>query len=487
MDTYQLFKKLVWVRLALFLLALSLSFYSLWGLWTLSSIVEQPEIIADDLRLPKRYFQQSSHFYDSLGGGSLALKSGVSEPTLPDLRREIVYYGLNGRPDAKVDGIVGHVMLAASEESKDVREGEKIFLQVQSKSGALSYHFSPNNEVTPLSFELIPGEREATFTLCLVDDDGVQVKEPQELSQFILKKQDPLRARRTMWSLGNFRVDGGLFARQRMRWFGRDCFFDQHGGQEFEQYKNRQRIDVQDQNTPYSLFVSEGDFLIWKDDRWQAVLDGERTEDYPLLVLSKVDDRVMQFELWSEDGSIRVSLNLMRSHDSWNPKMVERDFRYVGDRTRSQFLLEIGSERISVQPDEWFLQTESGWKKISTVEEIDAYVAGDLRGALLALEGQNKGSQGQRAIKAHVFNPTRTEIYQILLNQNTAAKTVDQETFESLSSVPFSREMIEEGADIGELKSEEVQEELEKRLPKRRKRGLKLPQLVQGTVEESSE
>src|SRR5690606_9942037 len=124
----------------------------------------------------------------------------------------------------------------------------------------------------------------------------------------------------------------------------------------------------------YSIYLGEGDGAAWIGGKWKQVSAGEDTQKYPLLVLSKVEDRLLKFDLWDVGGKGKVSLNVIKSTETAAPRNLEKEFKFVGARTRSQLMFEVKGERILISPKDWYLFTEGKWVKLSTPEQIDAYV-----------------------------------------------------------------------------------------------------------------
>ncbi len=124
--------------------------------------------------------------------------------------------------------------------------------------------------------------------------------------------------------IGKWKVDGTLLARQRARWLGQDLFLSRHGGDEFADLKDKDRVEFGDGNDRYSVYVKLGDCLIWDGQKWQNVRLGESSINFPLMCVTKVDDRVMTLVLWDVGGQGHVVLNLIKSKEAWTPKLLKR-------------------------------------------------------------------------------------------------------------------------------------------------------------------
>jgi len=60
--------------------------------------------------LPKRSFAQSQEAYNTIGQSLLELKFSPLSIQLPDLRKYLIYYGKNGRPDAISEQTLLHLL-----------------------------------------------------------------------------------------------------------------------------------------------------------------------------------------------------------------------------------------------------------------------------------------------------------------------------------------------------------------------------------------
>ena len=167
----------------------------------------------------------------------------------------------------------------------------------------------------------------------------------------------------------------------------------------------------------YSVFVKLGDCLIWEQDHWKVVSPGEASLHHPLLVVKKADERLMTFELWDVEGKGKILLNLLKSTESWtmqNPQNLQRMFKFVGARTRTQCVFEINGERMVLCPFDWLLLTPKGWKKLSLEDEIDNYVKRKITGTLFVFEGISRKEERQM-LKGILYSPTRTDFQSVEL------------------------------------------------------------------------
>ncbi len=386
--------------------------------------VSKPKLIA-----PKGAFIQPTESYSKIGAPVLKLQTFPITTKLPDLRKTLLYYGKNGRPDAKPEQTQMHFSFLGNKVPSSVLPGQKLFLYYDRSLTPPQYVFNKNNDKTCLWIE--PSFHEgagAIVSVGMCGENGEIVTEPADYARFQLPEKEMLRTGGAAWEMGKFRVDGTILARMRARWYGADKFFERHGGKEYQEINGKQRIDFGENEDLYSVYVTVGDILVWDKDRWNVVQPGEASLGKPLLIVKKIDDRLMNFELWDVDGKGKIQLNLLKSVETWMPQNLQQNFKFVGARTRSQFVFEINKERVILSPQDWLLLSEDGWKKLITPDEIDEYVNRKKIGALFVFDGVVK-KEDHQVLSGIIFSPSRTESseIEIPMQQGATLKSPSEE------------------------------------------------------------
>lgn len=333
---------------------------------------------------------------------------------LPDLRNQLQYYGQNGRPDAQQDNVVLHFsFISNSSNTASVAANDPLYLIYDNTKNPTQYLFSPNNAPTSLWIEASSQGSEGIIQVKLRNENGSIIQEPAQYAQFRLPEKELIRNNGRTWELGKWRVDGSLLARQKARWVGVDKFLERHGGEEFQMLQSKHRIDfTDDEENTYSVYVGPNDCLVWMNNQWREVRPGEDSRNHPLMVVKKIDERLMNFELWDTGGKSKIVLNLLKISENWTANNLQENFKFVGARRRSQYIFEVDGERIFLSPKDWLLQTEEGWVKLSTVEQIDDYVNRKLTGVLFVFEGAEK-QDDQQVLRGVMFNANRTDSQEV--------------------------------------------------------------------------
>lgn len=365
--------------------------------------------------LPPCAFAMSKQACDAIGKAAFNLKFAPITLQIPDLKNHITYYGKNGRPDAPTEKPVLHFAVNTNPTfAAPVVSGERLYLFFDRKKNPPQYAFSLNNEETSLWLEPTVQGNEAVVKVVMRNENGELVKEPEANAIQRFPERENRANQGKNWEIGKQRVDGSLLARQKARWMGQDLFLDRHGGDEFKDFQGKQRIDFVDEALSYSVYVALNDSVIWDNDQWKVAKPGQATLGFPLMVVKKIEDRLMNFELWDVGGKNKVMLNLVKSIEPWNAENIKGTFKFLGARTRSQFIFEIDEERVLLSPQDWLLETSEGWVKLSTPQQIDDYVERKTTGILFVCSGLEK-KEGQQILNGVFFNPARTEICEVEL------------------------------------------------------------------------
>lgn len=352
--------------------------------------------------------------------------------TLPDLREEILYYGRNMRPDFKENKPLFFIGLEGQEVLITIEENKPLYLQYQpshvqdclheNSRRESCYSFSPKNQPTPLWIEAksLKNENQVQINLFLIDENNTPVQGIKELSTFCLNIKSLKLSPSSHWEIGKCRVDPTFLIRQKARFIGEDVFLKKHGGQEYASIDGHCRIDFMSSELPYSCFVQENDFLVWDDERWHVVDSRTITNQKPLLVIKKIDERMMYLDLWNEIGSQKLALTLVRSKDHHTLPNMASEFQFIQAKTWTQFIVECRGEKMTLRPNDWLLLTEQGWQLMTTVEQIDNYVTQQTQGPLFVV-GKLKKEEGGQVLLGHLFNSTRSEMIEVKLEQKKAS------------------------------------------------------------------
>jgi len=358
-------------------------------------------------------FQQTPDAYSSIANQLLQLKSTLPSAHLPDLRPSLTYYGKNGRPDA--DGASGALFLSSAGDKEPimVEPDQPIYMTYDKSLSPARFVFSPDNHETSLWIEVSSKDsKDLLVKVSMKDQNGGIIQEPANYAQFKLQEKPLARTNGVNWQIGKYKADATLLSQQKAKWYGIDRFLEKHGGKEFQDVSGKQRIDFGENEDLYSVFVEPNDVFIWQNNHWVVTKPGPDTVALPMLVIKKIDDRLMHLELWSDDGKNKALINLIKSTEAFPPLNFAKDFKFLSAKTRSQFVFEIDKEKLTIMPQDWLLQMDKTWTKLSSPEEIDAYVERKTTGYLIVIDGIERRDDRQ-VLTGTLFNKSRSASQQI--------------------------------------------------------------------------
>ena len=84
--------------------------------------------------------------------------------------------------------------------------------------------------------------------------------------------------------------------------WGRDLLIQTYGGEQYRLIKNKQKIEFSKENGSYVCFVETGDYLTWKEGKWQISALSEASEDTPLAHIKAISGKNVEVEAWDESG-----------------------------------------------------------------------------------------------------------------------------------------------------------------------------------------
>lgn len=331
--------------------------------------------------------------------------------TLPDLKKELIFLGSNHRPDAVKQTVF--LELRSSKSRCTACIGEKIYLQRQTTPYGSHFIFSnDSNSRCWIECHCI-GLDGLDVKVYLKSIDDQIITTPSEFAQFHLVSQyHPAQT----WEIGGVRVDATFAVKQKMRRVGIDKFLYLHGGEEFLDKAQKERVDfVSALGEPYSRYLSSGDILFWDGDRWQTC--GEFIGDHekaPLLEVKRVDEKIMTLDIWNVEGTAHQTVNLVKSGaSSLDIASALKELQFVGMRTWTRPILQAGEQRFILTADDWLLRKEQ-WEKIHSKQQLDDYLSGKLQYPLFVFEGVEKNENGF-VLKGHLFNAQRTHVESVTI------------------------------------------------------------------------
>jgi hypothetical protein len=401
-----------YINLSIFTLILGI-FFATSGSWMHQEPIRLAEPSAQIAAELPFSFQAKEAEKTAFGPPFLILEEKTLPLRLPDLRATLIYFGSHYRPDVSDSGSLVNIGIRGVQNSIPVPVKSPIYLVYESKQSGhqasnMRWSFSPNNSPTTIWIEVSPLENTAEVSLFLKGENDEIIRTPSEFSRFTLPQMHVptvVRSNNT-WEIGGIRVDSSLLVRQRALWLGQDLFLQEFGGDEYSDIAFKERIDFTTPEAVYSLYVGEGDCIAWFDDRWNLVEPGVESRKKPLLVVKKIGERSISFDLWDEEGKNKIPIELHKSMIPTNFN-ANIDIKLIGARSKKDWIVSVAGTRITLTENDWLLGNAGIWKKILTTEELDSYVNGTTKGALIVLSGTEKEGNNVSLVGT-LFDESRT-------------------------------------------------------------------------------
>jgi hypothetical protein len=201
------------------------------------------------------------------------------------------------------------------------------------------------------------------------------------------------------------------------RWWGHDLFKEKYGGGALAE-----RIEVGPMASADLLVLEKGDWISWKEGKWQKIGDLAEGKNRPIARMesSRVDKSIV-FEGWDLDGHIRLSLS--PGQPIALKAKGEELFSAIRIRSEKQISCMLEKQCLILKAGDWVFKGETRWKVLRKKEEKDAYLNGKLVGELFLFDRiESKG--GQKVIQGNLFNPDKSQVVPVEIAVNGQRKNL---------------------------------------------------------------
>ncbi|MEG2043644.1 MAG: hypothetical protein RRZ67_01320 [Victivallaceae bacterium] len=342
---------------------------------------------------------------------------------MPSLKDELIFRGMNLRPDAAGQGPV--LSFRKSKSSKQLEIGKKFFIRFKKYLNSIEDMSSIAIPDVHYFFEDHQGAASLWIEIVRVADDGLSLEvnvgggsktdSKPDCETFILRAQEIENNRE--WFLGKNKVDASFPVKQKMRRIGKDLFLVMHGGPEYLYAAAKERFDFSDeQGENYCRFMSVGEYLLWDGEAWVHKEPKSDSSSFPILYLKRMDEKCAVFELWDIGGIRKQILNLIRyPQPATECEDLTAEIEYAGLKTwNSPTIVTTTGQRFSLNSNEWLLRSSSGWRKIESAHELEEYLSGKLMEPLFVFDGMEKDGNTY-LLKGHMFSASRSSVFPVIL------------------------------------------------------------------------
>ncbi|MBF5059274.1 hypothetical protein [Candidatus Neptunochlamydia vexilliferae] len=367
--------------------------------------------------VPKKEEKRVHSFdYEVIGKGPLALRNEIQSFPFPDLSGEIAIVAQTSRPD--IPSSETRFLLGLQGEEVEVASGQNLYLSYSGKELGFS------KEVTPLWVQPKVDEEGETWLemgVELVSKEGEKLLD--ETRSFKVDVQE------TFKEVGTEEIIEAVEQLKEAKWWGPDRLYSQYGGEDYEPYKECERLEVEGKKI---LFASEGKTFVWRSGMWE---ESEETRGFVMARVEEISPYKMEVALWDKSGLESVLLTFKRERPSRMSLRVEELFTRIRQRTTSRISCRIDNRAVILKTGDWVIHKPNGWHIVKTASEVEAILNFEMEGELFVFDGLEKVDDKQIFCGA-LFNPMRTTSQSIKLPMTQKNK--------KLRTANRKRELIDE-------------------------------------------
>jgi hypothetical protein len=350
---------------------------------------------------------------ESIGYGPLALNGVRTINPVPNLARELSIMGRNSRPDAQPGEVALLLGLKSTQQEQVSFSGQKIYLEQKPQDTFLFAPEKTSLAMTPIAMK-----------------DGsilIEIELNEKKGRFFLKDSSKKSSGQEETSFAKELRSG--------KWWGPDIFLQNYGGEEFKSISGKQKVEF-----PNSLcFVSEGDYLTWEDGQWRVAETEAVSPFFPMARVTSVSHKGVEIRAWDETGFHPVDVEISASHLPRPNYKLEELISSIRSRTSNELSCLLGKRRVVLRAGDWWLKTETGWRHLRNLNDIEDYLAHKIRGELFIFESVSM-ERGKAEVKGQFFDTMRTQMQPIALTLAASEKkstALARKTSRGASGAPF--------------------------------------------------
>lgn len=299
---------------------------------------------------------------------------------LPDLRSQILYHGAFARPDSEHTSPYLLIGLKGQADFVRVRADNPLFLQYDNGKN----QWTPAKNA-PLKLTFTPKEKAVVISSEILLPNGQVIQEPNHLASFTVTSTPlPTQASDDTIMIDGMVADAHLFENENATWWGKDALYEALSDDPDKKEAERIVLTACD-TTCYTLWVHEGDGLVYQDGMWQKVELGQESRGQTLLYIRTISEKALECELWNASGTKRVLLSIFKKESSENE--TPPTINMIGARSRNTWIATINNQRLLLRTDDWFLVRKDTIEKLDNATDLQAYIHGQKEGALVAFSG----------------------------------------------------------------------------------------------------
>lgn len=364
-----------------------------------------------------------------------------------DIKKQIKFFGMNGRPDAKKNACGVLAGLNGSFQKKFLNIESKYYLKYQ--KGDLIF----SETMTSLWIKVHDIKNNGVFIKVFLASPERVEGEDLYHSHVIFQSFSNMNESALESNLSH---EAWFQSVDHIKWWGKDRFIELYGAHDTSQDSEGQRLDFQGLGLDF-LFVKELDLLIWKNNRWQKPLLQEETQNYPL-ISCRLNPPYMELTLFDISGVYQKKIKLSLERAELPSIKMEEILTRLRQKGFNKVICKMGKKTVLLKEGDWVLKTLSGWKVLKSCDEIDQYLNFSSKGELFVFERIDTDNN-ETFVVGHLLDSLRTQVRHVKI---PLSKTQKNKQFNSKKKINLSKlenyneNSSEEENDLEPLDEEEL-------------------------------
>lgn len=188
------------------------------------------------------------------------------------------------------------------------------------------------------------------------------------------------------------------------RWWGIDLCQEKYGNM-----PGGERIEIGSLTNAELVELDAGDWLIWKEEKWQKG-SLEEAKGLPLARIEEKTGRTLVIEGWDHAGHIRCALSPFQPA----PLRVKAEelFSAVRARSEKQISCTLEKQCLILKAGDWVVKNGNRWKILRKEEEKRAFLQGKWFGELFVFDRVEMKGNG-KVMQGLLFNAARSQVVPI--------------------------------------------------------------------------
>ncbi len=328
------------------------------------------------------YQKGKDHLYGSLKEDLFFSLESTNLFQLIDLEKEVVFLGINARPDASDFKSEVYLFFDKATEMIKLTKGQKLFLSFNREGG-----LELKKDETPFWIEL-----EAIQKECISVQLGVSLKKESNDLFFQETQKATLKAKGKPMPTSSPDFKALTEAFSSFKWWGPDRLFQVYGGETFGALKGLERIEYTVDGQSLNIHVKEGDYFYWKEGAFLKQHPEDSETLLPSCFLRSIHFDKMEWTIWDETGLRKEIVTLKKERPKIVGLQLEKILTRMRMRTTSSISCQLNQQTLLLKKGDWLFKTSAGWKVLKSLKEIEEVINFQVEGDLFVFDGIEKVS-----------------------------------------------------------------------------------------------